>query len=64
MNLNLFTIPLSSIAEPEPHHLVGAGAVTLCGGSGSDNGIQHGQEWKNSTKCNSLQPIQFIISAI
>jgi hypothetical protein len=37
-----------SVAEPEPHHLVGAGAGTRCGsgsgsnGSGSDNGIKHG----------------------
>jgi hypothetical protein len=37
---------VSSVAEPEPHLLVGAGsgAVTRCGsdGSGSNNGIQHG----------------------
>jgi hypothetical protein len=32
---------LSSVAEPELHLLVGAGAVTRCG-SGSDNGIKHG----------------------
>jgi hypothetical protein len=35
----------SSVAEPEPHLLVGAGVVTRCGsgsdGSGSDNGITH-----------------------
>jgi hypothetical protein len=42
-----------SVAEPEPHLLAGAGAVTRCGsgfgsdgsgsdGSGSDNGIKHG----------------------
>jgi hypothetical protein len=31
----------ASVAEPEPHHFVGAGAVTRCG-SGSDNGIKHG----------------------
>jgi hypothetical protein len=29
--------------DPEPHHSVGAGAVTRCdSGSGSDNGIKHG----------------------
>jgi hypothetical protein len=39
----------------EPHHLVGAGAgaLTRCGsgsdGSGSNNGIKHGQELKNDT---------------
>jgi hypothetical protein len=36
----------NSVAEPEPHLLVGAGAVTRCGsgsdGLGSDNGIEHG----------------------
>jgi hypothetical protein len=36
----------SCVAEPEPHHLAGGGAVTRCGsgsdGSGSDNGIKHG----------------------
>jgi hypothetical protein len=31
----------SSVAEPEPPLLVGAGAVMRCG-SGSDNGITHG----------------------
>jgi hypothetical protein len=33
---------LNSVAEPEPHHIVraGAGAVMRCG-SGSDNGIKH-----------------------
>jgi hypothetical protein len=41
-------IVASSVAELEPHHLVGAGAVTRCGsgsesdGSDSDNGIEHG----------------------
>jgi hypothetical protein len=30
-----------SVAEPEPHHLLGAGAVMRCG-SGSDNGITYG----------------------
>jgi hypothetical protein len=30
-----------SVAEPEPHHLVGAGAITRYG-SGSDNDIEHG----------------------
>jgi hypothetical protein len=44
---------LISAAEPEAHLLVGAGAVTRCG-SGSDNGIKHGWEWKIDTKCNSL----------
>jgi hypothetical protein len=41
-----------SVAEPEPHHLVGAGAVTQCGsgGSGYENGIKHGWESKNDTK--------------
>jgi hypothetical protein len=47
-----------SVAEPEPHLLIGAGAVTQCGfgsdGSGSDNGIKHGLELKNDTKCNSF----------
>jgi hypothetical protein len=45
-----------SVAEPEPHLLVGAGAVTRCGsgGSGSDNGIKHSWELKNDTKCISL----------
>jgi hypothetical protein len=37
---------LRSRSRKEPHHLVGAGAVTQCGsgsdGSGSDNGIYHG----------------------
>jgi hypothetical protein len=36
----------SSVAEPEPHHMVGVGAVTQCGsgsdGSSSVNGIKHG----------------------
>jgi hypothetical protein len=41
----------TSVAEPEPHLLVGAGAVMQCrsgsdgsssNGSGSDNGIKHG----------------------
>jgi hypothetical protein len=32
---------LTSVVEPEPHLLVGAGAVTRRG-SGSDNGINHG----------------------
>jgi hypothetical protein len=41
--------------EPEPHLLVGAGAVTrCCSGFGSGNGIKHGSELKNDTKCNSL----------
>jgi hypothetical protein len=41
---------LRSRSRKEPHHLVGAGAVTRCGsnsgsgsdGSDSDNGIEHG----------------------
>jgi hypothetical protein len=33
----------TSVAEPEPHILVGAGAVTRCGsGSGFENSIKHG----------------------
>jgi hypothetical protein len=50
----------SSVAEPEPHLLVGAGAVTQCGSGGSDsdssssdNSIKHGWELKIDTKCNS-----------
>jgi hypothetical protein len=41
-------VVLLSVVEPEPHLLVGAGAVMRCGlgsgsdGSGSDNGIKHG----------------------
>jgi hypothetical protein len=39
---------LQSRSRKEPHHLVGAGAVTRCGsdGSGSDNGSNHGWEFK------------------
>jgi hypothetical protein len=42
----------SSVAEPEPHLLVGAGAVTRrgSGSDGSDNGIKHGWELKIDTK--------------
>jgi hypothetical protein len=36
-----FNTVLRSRSRKEPHLLVGAGAVTLCG-SGSDNGIKHG----------------------
>jgi hypothetical protein len=34
----------TSVAEPEPHIFVEAGAVTRCGSGsdGSDNGIKHG----------------------
>jgi hypothetical protein len=51
-----FSWVLNSVAEPEPHLLVGAGAVTRCGsgGSGSDNGIKHSKGLNNDTKCNSL----------
>jgi hypothetical protein len=38
--LSFFTA-ITSVAELEPHHLVGAGAVTRCG-SGSNNGIKLG----------------------
>jgi hypothetical protein len=37
----------TSVAEPEPHLLVGAGAETRCV-SGSDNGIKHA---KNENLC-------------
>jgi hypothetical protein len=46
---------ISSVAKQEQHHL--CGAVTRCG---SDNGNKNSKELKNYTKCNSLQPIQFI----
>jgi hypothetical protein len=35
------TLFYTSVAEPEPHHLVGAGAVKRCG-SGSEHGIKNG----------------------
>jgi hypothetical protein len=45
-----YTAVLRSRSSKELHHLVGTGAVTRCGsgseGSGSDNGIYHGQEFK------------------
>jgi hypothetical protein len=48
----------TSVAEPDPHHLVGAGVVKRCGSgsdaSDSDNGIKHSKELENNTKCNSL----------
>jgi hypothetical protein len=37
----LIILIITSVAELEPHHLVGAAAVTRCG-SGSDNGIFNG----------------------
>jgi hypothetical protein len=44
-NIKLIVSVHCSVAEPEPHLLVGAGAVTRCGsgsdGSSSDNGIKH-----------------------
>jgi hypothetical protein len=41
----------------EPHHLVGAGAVTRCGsGSGSDNGINHGLEFKMTQNVTVYNP--------
>jgi hypothetical protein len=64
-NLGPYLVAFSSVAEPEPHHLVGAGAVTRCG-SGSNNGAKHGYQLKNDTKCtgNSLKHIQILFSAI
>jgi hypothetical protein len=44
--LHIIKVMAPSVAEPEPHHLVGAGAVTRCGsgsdGSGFENGIKDG----------------------
>jgi hypothetical protein len=56
---------LRSQSRKEPHLLVEAGTVMQCGSSSSsdgsssnssssDNGIKHGKELKNGTKCNSL----------
>jgi hypothetical protein len=54
-----YRVFIDTVAEPELHHV--AGAVTRCG---SGKGIKHGKEFKNDTKCNSLEPIQLIFSAI
>jgi hypothetical protein len=57
-----FEAVLWSRSRKEPHLLVGvgAGAVTQCGsgsdGSGSDNGIYHGQEFKMTQNLTVYNP--------
>jgi hypothetical protein len=51
---DISNIITNSVAEPELHLLVGAGAVTRSGSgsdcSCSDNGIKHGWALKNDSK--------------
>jgi hypothetical protein len=71
MNLRMQISYKTNVAVPEPQGAASFGrsrsrnAMRLrLRGFSSDNGGKHGWEVKNNSECNSLEPIQFIFSAI
>jgi hypothetical protein len=63
-NTEIYCMMNFSVAEPEPHHLTGARAITQCGsgfdGSGSKLHVHHRWIIKNVTKCNILFPFPIL----
>jgi hypothetical protein len=59
---------LIGVAEPEPHHFDGAGAVTRCGSGPGSNGsklnVLHKRIIKNDTTFNSFVLFLFIFVTI